>query len=150
MVAIGIAVISFSSIKEKRNSNAETKKLAIEKNRDQAGASKTVVKEKQEDLVDTTIDADYIINKNFQLVGMEEAVLPFIDNDVDTLVTSLQQYLYTQGYYQYTKAVMDENVQLNVKEKEISLVFVVAASTECYIKATYRQKTKVWEYYQPQ
>lgn len=79
---------------------------------------------------------DEIVSSDFVIQGLSDDLLTLINQDQNGLSAELQEALYTNGYYDYSTANVDE---WYVKDGVVSIDMTVDANKELDIEAEYDQ-----------
>jgi predicted RND superfamily exporter protein len=84
---------------------------------------------------------DEIVSSDFMIQGLSDDLLTLINQDQNGLSAELQEALYTNGYYDYSTANVDE---WYVKDGVVSIDMTVDANKELDIEAEYDQNDQSW------
>ena len=84
---------------------------------------------------------DEIVSSDFMIAGLSDDLLALINQDQNGLSAELQAALYTNGYYDYSTANIDE---WYVKDGVVSINMTVDANKELDIEAEYDQDDQSW------
>lgn len=84
---------------------------------------------------------DEIVSSDFMIQGLSDDLLTLINQDQNGLSAELQEALYTNGYYDYSTANVDE---WYVKDGVVSIDMTVDANKELDIEAEYDQDDQSW------
>lgn len=84
---------------------------------------------------------DEIVSSDFVIQGLSDDLLTLINQDQNGLSAELQEALYTNGYYDYSTANVDE---WYVKDGVVSIDMTVDANKELDIEAEYDQDDQSW------
>lgn len=84
---------------------------------------------------------DEIVSSDFMIQGLSDDLLTLINQDQNGLSAELQEALYTNGYYDYSTANVDE---WYVKDGVVSIDMTVDANKELDIEAEYNQDDQSW------
>lgn len=84
---------------------------------------------------------DEIVSSDFVIQGLSDDLLTLINQDQNGLSAELQEALYTNGYYDYSTANIDE---WYVKDGVVSIDMTVDANKELDIEAEYDQDDQSW------
>lgn len=84
---------------------------------------------------------DEIVSSDFMIQGLSDDFLTLINQDQNGLSAELQEALYTNGYYDYSTASVDE---WYVKDGVVSINMTVDANKELDIEAEYDQEDQSW------
>lgn len=84
---------------------------------------------------------DEIVSSDFMIAGLSDDLLALINQDQNGLSAELQAALYTNGYYDYSTANVDE---WYVKDGVVSINMTVDANKELDIEAEYDQDDQSW------
>lgn len=84
---------------------------------------------------------DEIVSSDFMIAGLSDDLLTLINQDQNGLSAELQEALYTNGYYDYSTANVDE---WYVKDGVVSIDMTVDANKELDIEAEYDQDDQSW------
>lgn len=84
---------------------------------------------------------DEIVSSDFMIQGLSDDLLTLINQDQNGLSAELQEALYTNGYYDYSTASVDE---WYVKDGVVSINMTVDANKELDIEAEYDQDDQSW------
>lgn len=84
---------------------------------------------------------DEIVSEQFVIEGLDDTALQMINQDQQGLSEALQESLYYNGYYNYTKAVVDEYYS---KDNIVSINMSVTANEQLDIEAEYYLEDQSW------
>lgn len=95
--------------------------------------------------VDTSDELDATYNDSFQLEGIPDETLALINNDTQRMSNCIQETLYANGYYDYTKARFEDVVEIDYSAQTVTVNMKVYANKVLDTSVIYHRDTDVWE-----
>lgn len=157
---VGAALLLITSVLKQSNAKAEENKNS-QNNQQEKTVVDTIKEKKPENLtaedieilkdnadsepVDTSDELEATYNDDFQLEGIPEETLALINNDTQRMSDCIQETLYRNGYYDYTKARFEDVVEIDYSELTVTVNMKVYANQVVDTSVIYHRDTDIWE-----
>lgn len=95
--------------------------------------------------VDTSEELNATYNEAFHLEDIPDETLALINNDTERMSNCIQETLYANGYYDYTKARFEDVVEIDYSAQTVTVNMKVYANQVLDTSVIYHRNTDVWE-----
>lgn len=126
----------------------ETKKETIKKKNPEELTVEDIENLKQNadsEPVDTSDELNATYNAEFHLEDIPEETLSLINNDTERMSNCMQETLYANGFYDYTKARFEDVVEIDYSAQTVTINMKVYANQVLDTSVIYHRNTDVWE-----
>lgn len=93
---------------------------------------------------DEVVDSDFILNKDFEIIGLTKQASELIDNNIEGMSIAIQEYLYSLGYYDYRQAIFLGYVEIDYTTNEVKLSFKTSMQQDVSYDVIYNTVSKEW------
>lgn len=131
----------------------EQEKQTIKKENTENAQSSDISEEELEELkenadsepFDTSDEEEAKYNNGFNIEGIPEETLVLVNNDIERMNSNIQETLYANGFYDYSKAVFEDYVEIDYRKETVTISLKVYANEMVDISAIYHRNTDDWE-----